>query len=540
MNQQTKWSQFGVLITVFFFWGFVAASNSIFIPFCKKFFDLDQIQSQLIGSAFYGAYFYGSLILYIFSVLTGTDLLNKIGYKKGIIYGLLISVVGAIALALISGSGNATFGLVLVSFFIIALGFSLQQTAAQPFAIALGSPETGTHRLNMGGSVNSFGTLLGPLVVSFLLFGSVASASEASIENIQTLYFFLAGLFIIAAIIFAYANLPKTTSDEKLEKSPKAMNVLLIIGVAFLPVLFSDWVKDNTGIEKSIIIASSLIVILAILFLSMLSARKNPAGWGAMAYPQLVLGMIAIFIYVGVEVTIDNNFGALLKKDAFGGYDESHISHLISLYWGSMMIGRWTGAVSVFNFSKKVKRILVIVVPFLAFGLILLVNIIKGNDVGDFLMYPVCIAIAVIAFLFAEEKPVKLLLTVSILGGIATLIGLTTTGMVANFAIISCGICCSVMWPAIFALAVNGIGKYQSQGSAFLIMMILGGAIIPPLQGAVIDLDDSANTAIHTYTQLSYIVPLICFAYLAWHALQTRSVLKKQGLDVDAQVSASH
>ena len=205
-----------------------------------------------------------------------------------------------------------------------------------------------------------------------------------------------------------------------------------------------------------------------------------------------------------------------------------------------MMIGRWTGAVSVFNFSKKVKRILVIVVPFLAFGLILLVNIIKGNDVGDFLMYPICIAIAVIAFLFAEEKPVKLLLTVSILGAIATLIGLTTTGMIANFAIISCGICCSVMWPAIFALSVNGIGKYQSQGSAFLIMMILGGAIIPPLQGAVIDLDDSTNTAIHTYTQLSYIVPLICFAYLAWHALQTRSVLRKQGLDVDAQVSASH
>ena len=146
MNQQTKWSQFGVLIIVFFFWGFVAASNSIFIPFCKTFFNLDQIQSQLIGSAFYGAYFYGSFILYVFSTITGTDLLNKIGYKKGIIYGLLISVVGALALAYISGSGNATFGLVLVSFFIIALGFSLQQTAAQPFAIGLGSPETGAHR----------------------------------------------------------------------------------------------------------------------------------------------------------------------------------------------------------------------------------------------------------------------------------------------------------------------------------------------------------------------------------------------------------
>lgn len=254
--------------------------------------------------------------------------------------------------------------------------------------------------------------------------------------------------------------------------------------------------------------------------------------------------MIAIFIYVGVEVTIDNNFGALLKKNAFGkdgqGYDEAHISHLISLYWGSLMIGRWTGAISVFNLGKQMKRILVIVVPFVAFGVILLVNIIKGNSVEDFLMYPICIAIAVIAFLFAEEKPVKLLLTVSVLGAIAMIIALTNTGMIANFAIISCGICCSVMWPAIFALAVNGIGKYQSQGSAFLIMMILGGAIVPPLQGAIIDMESSNDPNVHTFTQLSYVVPLVCFGYLAWHALQTRSVLRKQGLDVDSQVSSSH
>jgi FHS family L-fucose permease-like MFS transporter len=89
-------------------------------------------------------------------------------------------------------------------------------------------------------------------------------------------------------------------------------------------------------------------------------------------------------------------------------------------------------------------------------------------------------------------------------------------------------------------LGVNGIGKYQSQGSAFLIMMILGGAIIPPMQGAVIDMEISNDPNVHTYTQLSYLVPLLCFAYLAWHAVQTRKVLKKQGLDVDAQVAASH
>ena len=535
MNQQTKWSQFGVLITVFFFWGFVAASNSIFIPFCKKFFELDQIQSQLIGSAFYGAYFYGSLLLYLFSVVSGTDLLNKIGYKKGIVYGLLISVVGAISLALISGSENASFGMILVAFFIIALGFSLQQTSAQPFAVALGSEETGTHRLNMAGSVNSFGTLLGPLVVSFLLFGSITSQKEASIENIQTLYFFLAGLFILASFIFAYAKLPKTTSDEKLEKSPKATSLLLLIGIVFLPVLFSDWVKNFTGISKSIIILASLTIILLLLFAAMTMAKKNPDGWGAMAYPQLVLGMIAIFIYVGVEVTIDNNFGALLKKNAFGGYDEASISHLISLYWDISSIKCRSN-----NFSKKIKRIMVIVVPYVAFGVILLVNLIKGNNISEFLPYPFCIAIAVIAFLFAEEKPVKLLLTVSILGCVAMVVALTNTGMIANFAIISCGICCSVMWPCIFALGVNGIGKYQSQGSAFLIMMILGGAIIPPMQGAIIDMESSSDPNIYTFTQLSYLVPLICFAYLAWHAIQTKSVLKKQGLDVDAQVAASH
>jgi FHS family L-fucose permease-like MFS transporter len=544
MSQQTKWSQFGVLIIVFFFWGFVAASNSIFIPFCKKFFDLDQIQSQLVGSAFYGAYFYGSLILYLASAIGGTDLLNKIGYKKGIIYGLLISVVGALALAFISGSGNATFGLVLLSFFIIALGFSLQQTCAQPFAIALGSPETGAHRLNMGGSVNSFGTLLGPLVVSVVLFGSVAVKKEASIANIQTLYFFLSGLFLLAAGIFAFAKLPKTTSNEKLEKSPKALYALLLIGIIFLPVLFADAVKDQIGISKSSIVIGSLVLILIILFACMFLSSRNKEGWGAMAYPQLVLGMVAIFIYVGVEVTIDNNFGALLKLPEFGGYDESQISHLVSLYWGSLMIGRWTGAVSVFNFSKGTKRILGLVVPIVAFALILLVNYLKGdNVVEEFLPYLIPIAIAAFAFLFAEEKPVKLLLTVSVLATIAMVIALTTTGMVANFAIISCGLCCSVMWPCIFALAITGIGKYTSQGSAFLIMMILGGAIIPPAQGAVIDLDkvnlDNGITGTN-FTHLSYIVPLVCFAYLAWHAVKTKGVLKKQGLDIDAQVAGGH
>jgi FHS family L-fucose permease-like MFS transporter len=551
VSQQTNWGQFGVLISVFFFWGFVAASNSIFIPFCKKYFHLDQIQSQLIGSAFYGAYFYGSLLLYLFSYLSGTDILNKIGYKRGIIYGLLISVVGALALAFISGSSDPTFPMILISFFIIALGFSLQQTAAQPFAFSLGSPETGAHRLNMAGGVNSFGTLLGPLIVSFLLFGAITSTQEADISNIQKLYFFLAGLFIFAAIVFSLAKLPVTTINEKLEKSPKALYTLLAIGIVFLPVLFADAIHQQLNVAKSAVIITCLFLILGILFISMLVARKNPNGWGAMAYPQLVLGMIAIFIYVGVEVTVDNNFGALLRRPEFGGYDEKHNAHLIALYWGSLMIGRWTGAVSVFNFSKKTKRLLTIIVPFIAFGIIVLANWIKNSPIEDYKYYPIYLLFLIAANLYAQERPVRLLLAVSVLGALFTVVALFTKGMVANYSLIATGLCCSVMWPCIFALALAGLGKYTSQGSAFLITMILGGAIIPPSQGAIIDLDNGSEITVQgldgpmlvttgPYTHLSYIVPVICFVYLIWHTLKSRNVLKAQGIDFDKQVSGGH
>src|SRR5690606_23647432 len=188
MAEQTKQSthpSFFVLILVFFFWGFVAASNSIFIPFCKAHFDLNQLESQLIDFAFYGAYFIGSLLLYLFSAIRGVDILNKIGYQKGIIYGLLISVVGAVALIGAVNLGNGmedktiAFYLILGAFFIVALGFSLQQTSANPFAILLGDPAKGTHRLNLAGGVNSFGTTIGPIIVSILLFGRASAAVDA-------------------------------------------------------------------------------------------------------------------------------------------------------------------------------------------------------------------------------------------------------------------------------------------------------------------------------------------------------------------------
>lgn len=543
-KNETRWSQFGTLITVFFFWGFVAASNGIFIPFCKTHFKLDQFESQLIDAAFYGAYFFGSLILYILSTISRIDILNKIGYKNGIIYGLLISVLGAVGMAFISTSESATFAMVLVAFFTIALGFSLQQTAAQPFAVALGAPETGAHRLNLAGGINSIGTLLGPLVVSIVLFGSLTEAKEATLGNIKTLYIILAALFTGVAIFFGVSKLPRVTTDEKIENSPKALTALIIIGIpTFVLIFMNEWVVKHLGESAKVyLIVITLLVTLGILFYAMAASKKKPGGWGAMAYPQLTLGMIAIFVYVGVEVTVQSNMGALLKLPAFGGLSEKYISQYISLYWGSLMIGRLTASISVFNLSKSTKRVLTVVVPFLLFGLILLVNILRGSEVNNLLVYAVCIVFLIIAFFFANEKPVAMLLTVSVMATIAMIIGLLTDGDTAMFAFISGGLFCSVMWPCIFSLAIAGLGKYTSQGSAFLIMMILGGAIIPPLQGAICDFDHTSPGGIFNtpYTHFSYVVPAIGFAYLAWHALKSKQVLKSQGIDFDQQISGGH
>ena len=519
------------LVIVFFFWGFIAASNSIFIPFCKTHFSLNQFQSQLIGSAFYGAYFIGSLILFIASNLLGKDILNKIGYKRGIIYGLLISVVGAL---LIIPSANAnSFPAILASFFVVALGFSLQQTAAQPFAISLGDPSTGSHRLNLGGSVNSLGTTLGPIIVSFFLFGKVGGedVKNVTVTNINTLYLIVAGVFAAVAIFFAISKLPEGKNDEKFEKANKATASLSIMTAAIIGVIVMG---QLTNIPKPVLLLTILLAVVGILFYSNTHAVKSGDGWGAMKYEQLIYGMIGIFVYVGVEVTIDNNFGSLLKTPGYltiDGLDESKISKYISLYWGSLMIGRWTGAISVFNLSKQTKKIMMAVVPFLAFGLVLFVNSLNGSDVSDLYLYAICIAVAVAGFYFGQEKPVKTLVTVSLLAAAAMLTGVLTNGIVSVYAFMAGGLFCSVMWPCIFSLAVGGLGKYTSQGSAFLIMMILGGAIVPPLQGTIGD-----STGIHN----SYLLAAACFLFLAWLAFKLKNILHKQGLDFDEQVGGSH
>jgi len=474
MAEQTKRGtnpQFFVLITVFFFWGFVAASNDILIPLFKEKFHLEQWQSQLVGFAFYVAYFVGSIIYFIVGKALKTDPLNKIGYKNGIIYGLIFSGIGT--LIFYPAAELHSYFLLLSGLFVVGLGFSLQQIAANPFAIALGDPADGAKRLNLAGGINNFGTTLGPVLVSFAIFGAISpnAAANATINSVKLPYLVVGVLFILVAIFFKFSKLPAITNDEKVE-----------------------------------------------------------GGLGALKYPQVQLGMLAIFVYVGVEVTIASNIGEYLKRTE--NLDSSHISHYVSLFWASMMMGRWTAGTAALNPTKQLKRILTVIVPYLAFGVYLLINYLRGSDVTDLYIYGVCIIALIIAFFLSKDQPARQLGIFAICGMLAMLIGLFTTGKVALFSFISGGLFCSVMWPCIFTLATAGLGKYTSQASAFLVMMILGGALLPLLQGVIA----STSVGIHQ----SYWLPVFCFAYLAFFAFRVKNILKSQGIDYESAISSGH
>ncbi|HVF81154.1 MAG TPA: MFS transporter [Flavisolibacter sp.] len=494
MNQQTKWSQFGVLISVFFFWGFVAASNDILIPVFKEKLNLEQWQSQMISFAFYIAYTVGSVIYYLISRASGGDILNRIGYKNGIALGLCISALGT--LLFYPAANSASFGLMITGLFIVGLGFSLQQTAANPLAIVMGPRNTASQRLSLAGGVNNFGTTIGPLIVSIAIFGSVISdkAKVADIGAVKTPYLILGAAFLLAAVVFKFSSVPNKIDVE------------------------DDTVKVATPTDVS----DSL----------QLPGNKK----SALNYSQLVLGMIGIFVYVGVEVSTASNLPEFMKQhvkteDGLPFPTES-IAPYVSLFWASLMIGRWTSSVGAFGFGKSVQSVLRFIVPYIAFGVFLLVNKIANHDLTPFYIYALVIIALIIGDLLSKGNPARQLLIFSLLGITALLVGMLADGMVSVYAFISVGLFCSTLWPCIFTLAIAGLGKHTNTGSSFLIMMIMGGGFISLLQGVVAD-DGLLGI------QYSYIVGVLCFAYLAFYAIRATAILKTQGIDFDKQDSDS-
>jgi FHS family L-fucose permease-like MFS transporter len=454
------------VITVFFFWGFVAAGNDILIPVFKESLMLEQWQSQMIAFAFYVAYTVGSLLYMFYASWSGVDLVSKIGYKNGLMLGLFISAFGT--LMFIPAAWYNSFGLMLSGLFIVGLGFSLQQIVANPLTIALGSPETGSQRLSMAGGINNIGTTIGPVILGYALFGSQADAIKSTIADIEMVkipYLILGCAFVAMAIIIKFSAIPQhIQNDESTHRN-----------------------------------------------------SEQPSQNSALHFPQLTWGMLAIFVYVGVEVATASNLPELMRQEL--GMNTAQMAPYISLYWASLMIGRWTAASDNFSPNKHMRRLLRLILPYAAFGLFLLINATAGHPVEQLFIYVLPIMVLIAADFYCMGNPTKQLLVFSFLGIFSLLVAMFTNGLVSIFAIISVGLFCSTLWPCIFNIAITGLNRFVNQGSSFLIMMIMGGGIISLLQGKLAD--DALLGIKH-----SYWVGVSCFGYLAYYAYRFRNLAK--------------
>ena len=442
----------------------------------------------------------------------------------------------------------------------------------------MGSPQTGAHRLTMAGGINSLGTTIGPILVGIALFGmgnkeeTTVKSSELSkieivkneyqthktelIKNINDLKIdrqddpaLVKG--VIATVQNNVDDLDKqialidqsTTSTEKQiddysiklgEIKQRSTNITYPTG----------FVKEHLTLVKTPFIVLGLAFILVAIFM-LFSKIEDPAKeeeaqidegsakFSIFQYPQLYLGMLAIFLYVGVEVSIISNLPALLHTKEFGGILEYNIAPFVSLYWGSLMIGRWNGSINVFNISKLSNMILKFIVPFIAFLIIIVANELSGKDVSSFYIYAIWIIAFIIMSFIGGKNAGKTLMIFGVAGVTMMFLGLVYPDKeIAKYFFISGGLFCSIMWPSIFDLAIAGLGKNTGKASSFLIMMILGGGIIPLIQGYICDFDLTNPAGIMgiTWTHFSYVIPILCFSYLAFYGFIAPKILKRQGI----------
>jgi MFS transporter, FHS family, L-fucose permease len=432
-----------IVTMLFFMWGFITCMNDILIPKLKGVFNLAQWQAMLIQSAFFTAYFIISLIYFIFSVTKG-DPIMKIGYKNGIIVGLIVAAAGC-ALFFPAAEFHS-YGFFLSALFILASGITILQIAANPYVAILGSPDTSSSRLNLTQAFNSLGTTIAPVLGGFLIFSSaVDSLASQTADSVKLPYLGLAATLLLIAFLIKISNLPHVTGEGR-------------------------------------IIADA----------------------GALKHKHLVLGIVGIFMYVGGEVSIGSNLISYLSLPEIAGFDELTGSYYLAFFWGGAMVGRFFGAVALAKFSNNLYKFVII-------GLIALIAFLvvyKLTNLDIALIVLGLIVFNVVVFILGSFIPSRTLGFFASTVIVLLIAGIVMQGHVAMWAIIAIGLFNSIMFPTIFTLAIKGLGVHTSQGSSLLVMAIVGGAIIPPLQGYIADLSG---------VQFSFIVPLICYLFIVYY-----------------------
>ncbi|MBK7287044.1 MAG: sugar MFS transporter [Flavobacteriales bacterium] len=442
-----------VLTTLFFMWGFMTVMNDVLISHFKAVFTLSWWQSMLVQFCFFGAYFLGSLGYYLIS-RGGEDPIQRIGYKRGLIAGLVLSAVGSALF--VPATYVSVYGLYLVALFVLGLGFTLLQIAANPFVAIIGPAETASSRLNLAQAFNSLGTTLAPLIGGTLIFDLFKGDAA-----VRWPYAFFALLLLLQAVWVYFTALPEPPRTEVHE-------------------------------------------------------RRN-----ALRHRQLRNGMIAIFCYVGAEVAIGSLIIGFVGLDGVLGLSHNDAKNYLSLYWGGAMCGRFLGAVALsdrFNGSKRLAVLALIGVAM--FLLLWIVNRVGGGlDLQHLWPLAVLIAANMGAFLIAGRKPGRATGLFACIAAGLLVATMVSSGAVAMWTILAIGLFNSILWSNIFTLSIDDLKGDTGQGSSLLVMMILGGALIPLAQGALIDVLQQHGT-LERAMHLSFFLPLLCYAYLAWFGFE--------------------
>ena len=415
IDKTSKYSSaLAVLTSLFFMWGFITCLNDIMIPHLKAAFELNYTKAMFIQLSFFTAYFIASL--------PSGRIVERWGYKTGIIIGLLTAAFGC--LLFYPAAGTQSYTIFLIALFILASGITLLQVAANPYVAILGKPENASSRLSLAQAINSFGHTTAPLFGSFLILSTVVKSpvelslmKPADVESyriaeassVQIPYLILAGTLILIALLISFYRLPKINAAQSISSA-----------------------EGGTNFD-----------------------HLHASAW---RYRHLVLGMIGIFLYVGAEVAIGSFLVNYISQPSIGAMSIAEAGRYLSFYWGSAMVGRFIGS-AVMRYISPAK--------------ILTFN-----------------ACAVIVLILAA---------------------IFSTGHVSMIAILSVGLFNSIMFPTIFTLAIDGLGKHTGQASGILCMAIVGGAVIPVLQGMLAD-----NFGI----QLAFFLPVLCYGYVAFYGLK--------------------
>jgi MFS transporter, FHS family, L-fucose permease len=431
---------FAIMTVLFFMWGFMTVFNDILIPRFKEAFTLDYLQAMLVQLAFFGAYFIGSLFYFAISVKTG-DPIARIGYKNGVVLGLLISALGSVlfwpAATIIS------YPLFLGALFVVGLGFAMLQIAANPYVTILGPERTASSRLNLAQGFNSVGTTIGPLIGGYLIFQYFARTGAHGADSVKVPYLAFGLVFVVLAAVFFFIHLPHVGEGE---------------------------------IEP---------------------------GIGALKFPHVQWGVIAIFMYVGGEVSVGSAIINFLGQPDIAGLEKLEASKYVSLYWGGMLIGRFMGAVELSGMTRRNRQLFLAAIPLTGF---LVLWALRGWAVVQ--MYLPFLILCWALFQIGRSLAGRTLMLFSLMVVILLAAAILTGGWLAMWCVVAVGLFTSVGWSNTFSLAIEGVGIYKSQASSLLVMAILGGAILPAILGRVADVWN---------LQVSFIVPLVAYAYVAFY-----------------------